>query len=80
MAAVHCSVSGQLTMPVFDSASKWLQCLAVFLAHLQCLSLALQEVSGLQCLPCCVSNLLTMSVLDSSACEWLQCLAVFLAC
>jgi hypothetical protein len=31
-------------------------------------------------MPCCISSLLTMTVLGSTVCEWLQCLAIFLVC
>ena len=63
VAAVGCCVSSLLTMPVLGSpASEWLLWVAVFQACWQCLSLALQLVSG-----CC--ELLCFKVADNF-CPW----------
>ena len=80
---------------------EWLPSLAVSQACWQCLSLALQYVSGcyfslclkpadnacpwlsrgwVAVIPCCISSLLKMPVLDSLESEWLPSLSMFQAC
>ena len=60
-----------------SSVCEWMRCLTMSLACWQCLSLLFSW--WVAKIPCCLSGLLTMPVLDSPVCEWLRYLAVFLA-